>query len=118
MGTRQNQLQFTITNPYQIVMNVSRLFVLDSHLSAVFYGKGAISNDNIIIRLGQTYSSPHLTAGQLPLRIINGELVFYIRKGTWGGGAYYIGGVCGVIRYMTYLLSTVLIFKRFCYEFN
>ena len=31
-------------------------------------------------------------AGQLPLRIINGELYFTYGKGTWGGGAYYLGG--------------------------
>ena len=59
-------------------MNVSHLFVLDSFLSAE--------------RPGQTCNSPHLMASQLPLRIINGELVFYIRKGTWGGGAYYLEG--------------------------
>jgi len=61
MGTNHYQLQFTITNPYQIVI-VSCLFVLDSLLSAE--------------RPGQTYSSLHLMAGQLPLRIINGELYF------------------------------------------
>ena len=34
MGTNQYQLQLSIANPYQIVMNVSCLFVLDPLLSA------------------------------------------------------------------------------------
>ena len=87
MVTNQYQLQFTITNPYQIVMNVSCLFVLDSLLSAE--------------RPGKTYSSTHLMTDQLPLHIINGELYFTLGKGTWGGGAgYYLGVkvVRGVIR--------------------
>ena len=78
MGTNQYQLQFTIANPYQIVMNVSCLFVLDPLLSAG--------------RPGQTYSSQHLMTDQLPLRTINRELYFTFGIGSWGGGAYYLGG--------------------------
>ena len=59
-------------------MNVSRLFVLDSLLSAE--------------RPGQTYSCPHLMAGQFPMRIIKGELYTIYGKGFWGGSAYYLGG--------------------------
>ena len=54
-------------NPYQIVMNVPCLFV-------------------------QAQISLHLMAGQLPLRIIDGELYFTYGKGPLGGGAYYLGG--------------------------
>ena len=33
-----------------------------------------------------------LMAGPLALRTINWELYFTYGKGTWGGGAYYLGG--------------------------
>ena len=77
MGTNQYQLQFTITHPYQIVI-VSCLFVLDLLLSAE--------------RPGQTYSSLHLMGQPTPPAYNKQGIVFYIRKGPWGGGAYYLGG--------------------------
>ena len=67
-GTSQYQLQFTVKNPYQNVMNVFRLFILDSLL--------------LPWRTGQTYSSL-IQVLHFPIWSFPEHFEFYFTNQIW-----------------------------------